>query len=150
MTIGPAASRRLYSNEKPASDQQEAAAAAAEGNPAEQLKKLTEDLEVVNKEVKTLKEKNEEIMDKYRRSLADSENLRVRLNKQIADAKIFGIQSFCKDLLEVADILGHATKAVPQDQVRYDYIVNNIGEIMLGCTRYMYMFILIYKIIYRK
>ena len=56
-------------------------------------------------------------MDKYRRSLADSENLRVRLNKQIADAKVFGIQSFCKDLLEVADILGHATKAVPQDQL---------------------------------
>lgn len=49
--------------------------------------------------------------------MADSENLRKRLNKQIDDAKIFGIQSFCKDLLEVADILGHATQAVPKDQV---------------------------------
>lgn len=49
--------------------------------------------------------------------MADSENLRKRLTKQIDDAKIFGIQSFCKDLLEVADILGHATQAVPKDQV---------------------------------
>lgn len=50
--------------------------------------------------------------------MADSENLRKRLTKQIEDAKVFGIQSFCKDLLEVADILGHATSAVPKDEIR--------------------------------
>lgn len=43
--------------------------------------------------------------------------MRGRLNKQIQDAKIFGIQSFCKDLLEVADTLGHATNSVPRDQL---------------------------------
>lgn len=111
---------RCYSNEKSAekeaaAEQTEQAAPAAAN--AEDLKKLTENVEALTKEVKELKEKNDELMDKYRRSLADSENLRVRLNKQIADAKIFGIQSFCKDLLEVADILGSATKAVPQDQL---------------------------------
>lgn len=83
----------------------------------EDLKKLAENLESLNKEISELKEKNSELLDKYRRSLAESENLRVRLNKQIADAKVFGIQSFCKDLLEVADTLGHATKAVPQEQL---------------------------------
>ncbi|XP_023294274.2 grpE protein homolog, mitochondrial [Lucilia cuprina] len=107
---------RCYSNEKSAEKEtaQTEQASAANGEDA---KKLAENIETLNKEVQELKEKNEELMDKYRRSLADSENLRVRLNKQIADAKIFGIQSFCKDLLEVADILGHATKAVPQDQL---------------------------------
>ena len=35
-------------------------------------------------------------LDKYKRSLADFENLRNRMNKQVADAKIFGIQGFCK------------------------------------------------------
>lgn len=49
--------------------------------------------------------------------MADGENLRQRLTKQIQDAKIFGIQSFCKDLLEVADTLGHATRAVPKEQI---------------------------------
>lgn len=58
------------------------------------------------------------MQDKYRRSLADSENLRKRLTKQIEDAKVFGIQSFCKDLLEVADTLGHATNAVPKEEIK--------------------------------
>lgn len=49
--------------------------------------------------------------------MADSENMRKRLTKQIDDAKIFGIQSFCKDLLEVSDILGHATEAVPKEEL---------------------------------
>uniref|UniRef100_A0A1I8P340 GrpE protein homolog n=1 Tax=Stomoxys calcitrans TaxID=35570 RepID=A0A1I8P340_STOCA len=119
------ATTRLYSNEKPASEQE---AATTDANPSEQLKKLNEDLEAAKKEVTTLKEKNDELMDKYRRSLADSENLRVRLNKQIADAKVFGIQSFCKDLLEVADILGHATKAVPQEQLDSNTHLKNLYE----------------------
>lgn len=43
--------------------------------------------------------------------------MRKRLTKQIEDAKVFGIQSFCKDLLDVSDILGHATSAVPKDEI---------------------------------
>lgn len=41
----------------------------------------------------------------------------MRLTKQIEDAKLFGIQGFCKDLLEVADILGKATESVPKDEL---------------------------------
>jgi molecular chaperone GrpE len=55
--------------------------------------------------------------DKYKRSLADSDNMRKRLTKQIEDAKVFAIQSFCKDLLDVADTLGHATESVPQEEL---------------------------------
>lgn len=79
-------------------------------------KKLTADVQTLTDNVKSLEEQNVELLDKYKRSLADSENMRNRLTKQIQDAKIFGIQSFCKDLLEVADTLGHATNAVPKDQ----------------------------------
>ncbi|CAD7089324.1 unnamed protein product [Hermetia illucens] len=83
----------------------------------ENEKKLATEIESLTKNVQELKEKNEELLDKYKRALADGENLRVRLTKQIEDAKIFGIQSFCKDLLEVADILGSATDAVPKSEV---------------------------------
>uniref|UniRef100_A0A6P4DVB5 GrpE protein homolog, mitochondrial-like n=1 Tax=Drosophila rhopaloa TaxID=1041015 RepID=A0A6P4DVB5_DRORH len=104
---------RLYSTEK----QPEEAAAAGAAEPktpasSPELEKLTKDLAAA-------KEQNAELLDKYKRSLADSENMRNRLNKQISDAKIFGIQSFCKDLLEVADTLGHATQAVPKDKVGF-------------------------------
>lgn len=71
-------------------------------------------MDTLTGEVKKLSEKNVELLDKYKRSLAETENLRSRLTKQIEDAKRFGIQGFCKDLLEVADILGHATNAVPK------------------------------------
>jgi molecular chaperone GrpE len=48
------------------------------------------------------------VKDRYKRALAETENTRIRFNKLVNDAKIFGIQSFCKDLLEVADILNLA------------------------------------------
>ncbi|XP_054016616.1 grpE protein homolog, mitochondrial [Hylaeus anthracinus] len=83
----------------------------------ENEKKLKADLELLNKELTELRTHNTELDGKYKRALADGENLRVRLMKQIEDAKLFGIQGFCKDLLEVADILGKATESVPKDEL---------------------------------
>ena len=37
------------------------------------------------------------------RALADSENMRTRLTKQISDQKLYAIQGFCKDLTDVCD-----------------------------------------------
>uniref|UniRef100_U5EZP0 GrpE protein homolog n=1 Tax=Corethrella appendiculata TaxID=1370023 RepID=U5EZP0_9DIPT len=80
-------------------------------------KKLMGNIETLNKEVATLTEKSKELDDKYKRALADGENLRRRMTKQIEDAKLFGIQGFCKDLLEIADTLNSATESVPQDEI---------------------------------
>ncbi|XP_003401237.1 grpE protein homolog, mitochondrial [Bombus affinis] len=80
-------------------------------------KKLKADIDLINKELLDLKTHKNELEDKYKRALADGENLRTRLTRQIEDAKIFGIQGFCKDLLEVADILGKATESVPKDEL---------------------------------
>ncbi|KRT82332.1 hypothetical protein AMK59_4103, partial [Oryctes borbonicus] len=79
--------------------------------------KPNEELEKLKKEISELSVKNSELLDKYKRALADGENLRVRLTKQISEAKIFGIQSFCKDLLDVADVLNKATESVPKQEI---------------------------------
>jgi len=55
------------------------------------------------------------LQDKYKRSIAETENVRQRMMKQVQEAKVFGIQGFCKDLLEVADVLGKATESIPAD-----------------------------------
>jgi molecular chaperone GrpE len=68
------------------------------------------------------------LQDKYKRSLADTENMRKRLTKQIEDAKLFGIQGFCKDLLSVSDILQKATECVPADQVKTNSHLKNLYE----------------------
>lgn len=80
--------------------------------------KVNEEVEKFNKQILELTEKNAELMDKYKRALADGENLRQRLTKQISEAKIYGIQSFCKDLLDVADVLSKATETVPKDEIK--------------------------------
>ncbi|KAH6944923.1 hypothetical protein HPB50_006239 [Hyalomma asiaticum] len=58
--------------------------------------------------------------DKYKRSLAENENLRMRMQKQIEEARVFGIQKFCKDLLDVADVLSSALSSVPKEAVTPD------------------------------
>ncbi|EDW74985.2 uncharacterized protein Dwil_GK15968 [Drosophila willistoni] len=108
---------RLYSTEK----QPEETATTAAPTSSPEIERLT-------KELAEAKEQHSELLDKYKRSLADSENMRTRLNKQIADAKIFGIQSFCKDLLEVADTLGHATQAVPKEKLADNPDLKNLFE----------------------
>ncbi|XP_064536060.1 grpE protein homolog, mitochondrial [Drosophila montana] len=95
---------------------------------AEQKKTLSPEIERLTQELAAAKEQNSELLDKYKRALADSENMRTRLNKQINDAKIFGIQSFCKDLLEVADTLGHATQAVPKEKLNGNADLKNLFE----------------------
>ncbi|XP_075999950.1 grpE protein homolog 1, mitochondrial [Genypterus blacodes] len=64
-----------------------------------------------------LEEQLKEMTDKYKRALADTENLRTRSQKMVEDAKLYGIQGFCKDLLEVADVLEKATESVPKEEV---------------------------------
>ncbi|XP_069782619.1 grpE protein homolog 1, mitochondrial [Narcine bancroftii] len=64
-----------------------------------------------------LEEQLKELTDKYKRALADTENLRQRSQKLVEEAKLYGIQGFCKDLLEVADILEKATESVPKEEI---------------------------------
>jgi len=83
----------------------------------EAAEEVSETEKLLNEKVAELEEKSADLLDKYKRSLADFENLRNRMNKQVADAKIFGIQGFCKDLLDVADVLNKAISLVPKEQL---------------------------------
>merc|ERR1711915_419228 len=84
----------------------------------EEAAEVSEAEKALQEQILTLEEKNADLLDKYRRSLADFENLRNRMNKQVADAKIFGIQGFCKDLLDVADVLSKAVESVPEESLK--------------------------------
>lgn len=50
--------------------------------------------------------------DRLLRSLAEMENLRRRTEKQIADERVYGIASFARDILAVADNMRRALDAV--------------------------------------
>lgn len=86
------------------------------------------DIEWLSRELAAMKEEHSDLLNKYKRALADGENMRKRLIKQIDEAKIFGIQNFCKDLIDVADVLGHATQAVPKDKLKGNADLKNLYE----------------------
>ncbi len=64
-------------------------------------------------EILTL-ERNE-FKDKLLRTLADMENLRRRTEKEIADARTYGVANFARDMLTVVDNLGRGLGVIPAD-----------------------------------
>lgn len=57
-----------------------------------------------------LEEQVRDLTIRYNKALADSDTVRRRTQKFVEDAKRFGIQSFCRDLVEVADMVEQTTQ----------------------------------------
>jgi len=53
-----------------------------------------------------------ETKDRLLRTLAEMENLRRRTEREVADARIYGITAFARDILAVADNMDRALKAL--------------------------------------
>jgi molecular chaperone GrpE len=53
--------------------------------------------------IQKLQQESAELKDKVLRTLADMENLRRRTEKEVADAKLYGVSSFARDMLSFAD-----------------------------------------------
>ena len=65
--------------------------------------------------VEALAKEAAEARDKMLRTLAEMENLRKRTAKEVADARIYGITGFARDVLDIADNLQRALDAVPAE-----------------------------------
>lgn len=62
-----------------------------------------------------LASENEELKDRALRLAAEMENLRRRTQRDVADARSFGVANFARDMLAVSDNLQRALQAVPQE-----------------------------------
>jgi molecular chaperone GrpE len=65
--------------------------------------------------VEALAREAADLRDKMLRTLADMENLRKRTAREVADARIYGITGFARDVLDIADNLQRALDAVPAE-----------------------------------
>ena len=63
--------------------------------------------------VEALQQEAAEARDRMLRTLAEMENLRKRTTREVADAKLYGITGFARDVLDIADNLQRALDAVP-------------------------------------
>ena len=67
--------------------------------------------------LQNLQAENASLKDRLLRTLADMENMRRRTDREVADAKLYGVTSFARDMLTFADNLHRALANVP-DSVR--------------------------------
>jgi molecular chaperone GrpE len=65
--------------------------------------------------VELLQKEASEARDRMLRTLAEMENLRKRTSKEVADARLYGITGFARDVLDIADNLQRALDAIPAE-----------------------------------
>ena len=67
------------------------------------------------KVLEALQAENADLKDRSLRALAEMENLRRRTEREVTDAKAYGVTSFARDMLTFADNLRRALDAVPAE-----------------------------------
>ena len=55
------------------------------------------------------------VKDRVLRTLAEMENLRRRTEREVADAKAYGVSSFARDMLSVVNNLARALEHLPEE-----------------------------------
>jgi len=65
--------------------------------------------------IEALNTENSQLKDRVLRTLAEMENLRRRTEREVSDAKTYGVTSFARDMLTVVDNLARALEHVPAE-----------------------------------
>lgn len=66
-------------------------------------------------ELENLYQENAALKDKVLRAMAEAENVRRRAEKEVADAKLYGVANFAREMLAFADNLRRAAESVPAE-----------------------------------
>jgi molecular chaperone GrpE len=82
--------------------------------------------EGVAAEVEQLQAEKADLQDKLLRALAEAQNVRRRAQQDVERERKFGIERFAKDVLSVADNLGRALSALPDDADTIDPTLRNV------------------------
>jgi molecular chaperone GrpE len=69
-----------------------------------------------DEEIIVLKEETAALKDRLLRLAAEMENLRKRTDREKAEATLYAATNFARDLLSVADNLGRALQALPEEE----------------------------------
>ena len=76
--------------------------------------------------VERLQAEKAELHDKYLRAEAETQNVRRRAQQDVERERKFGVERFAKDVLSVADNLGRALSALPDDADAIDPALRNV------------------------
>ncbi len=65
--------------------------------------------------IEALNADNAALKDRVLRTLAEMENLRRRTEREVSDAKTYGVSAFARDMLNVVDNLSRALESLPEN-----------------------------------
>ena len=65
--------------------------------------------------IEALNAENAALKDRVLRTLAEMENLRRRTEREVADAKTYGVSAFARDMVSVVDNLSRALESLPEN-----------------------------------
>ena len=115
--LGPDASK---ADLKAAADEILKAAKAAEPSDAPEADPEAESEAPVeltpDQQILALEVEKQELRDQMLRAMAEMENLRKRSEREKADARVYAIEKFARDLLSVSDNMARALDALPEDE----------------------------------
>jgi len=102
----------------------DAAAAELKGVPEEMIETPADDTEI-----SALKEQLETARQDVLYAKAETQNVRRRMEKEMADARAYAATGFARDILSVADNLARALESIPADLRDDDKLKNVIAGI---------------------
>jgi molecular chaperone GrpE len=70
-------------------------------------------MDILAEQISALEKERDELKDNMLRALAETDNVRKRANRQIEEARLYAVEKFARDLLNVSDNLARATESVP-------------------------------------
>lgn len=71
--------------------------------------------DILAEQIAALERERNELKDQMLRALAETDNVRKRANRQIAEERTYAVEKFARDLLNVSDSLTRALDALPAD-----------------------------------
>ncbi|RKP05079.1 GrpE nucleotide exchange factor [Thamnocephalis sphaerospora] len=75
-----------------------------------------------------------ELKDQYLRALADTENVRQQMRRQVEETSQFAIRKFAKDLLDTVDVLGMALQSVPKAKLEAEDACPTLKSLHVGVS----------------
>ncbi|MFT3722754.1 MAG: nucleotide exchange factor GrpE [Hyphomonadaceae bacterium] len=70
-------------------------------------------MDILAEQIAALEKERDELKDNMLRALAETDNVRKRANRQIEEARLYAVEKFARDLLNVSDNLTRAVDSVP-------------------------------------
>ncbi|HTH99540.1 MAG TPA: nucleotide exchange factor GrpE [Acidisoma sp.] len=82
-----------------------------------------------------LEAERDEMRDRWMRSEAEMANLRARTKREVEDARLFAVQKFARDVVEVAENLKRGLSSLPAPSAEEPEIIGKLREGFEGIER---------------